>query len=632
LAKNLIKEEGMKDIDLDRKLAKDWREYLKDVWAMGGMLIWVWQEFITFKGKKLVKKMLWIRTVVYMINVANPWVLSMVFDGLNPENPQLFMVARGLALCGLAIYFGHFLNYKQMSYQELLFGENFCPLVERTTELFLEKSVGTHMDEGNLLNKTNVKKGHERVSQLKNLILFDGTESILELIFPFLALWFLDWKIALAISGMLIIHLGWSLILNQKVLGEGIPIDRKFRSMDRYRDERLDQYERVKNNAKEEDELKTLTRMAEEVINLDRKLWLWHLGQVMMRGVIDYSFLIAAMIYGAYKVWHGEMTLGLLFPLYSWTRQLADNLWRIGHIEKEINFITPAILAVKEALTMPIGLDIAKEPKHLSKETSCRIEFKNVSYIYSEQKEQKGKIRGAIPVLRNISFIIEPEERVALIGPTGVGKTTIIKLLLRHMEPTSGSILIDGIDLRELDLDSWLRLVGYISQEPQILSGTIRYNLLYGLSEKEKAKVSDDELWKIMRLLQIDFEARLTHGLKTVVGPRGIKLSGGQAQRVMIGAAVMKNPRFMIIDEATSSLDSTTEKLVQEGLKKVLTKNRGALVIAHRLGTVRSCNKFIMLSGNGHGSEIVAIANSFEELAENFSEFRILAQDQGIVL
>jgi ABC-type multidrug transport system fused ATPase/permease subunit len=201
------------------------------------------------------------------------------------------------------------------------------------------------------------------------------------------------------------------------------------------------------------------------------------------------------------------------------------------------------------------------------------------------------------------------------------------------MDPTEGRILIDGVDLRDVDLGSWLTQIGYVAQQFEVFNGTIRYNLTYGLSEERKRTITDEDIWKMMRTLQIDFGDRLVDGLDTLIGFNGIKLSGGQNQRLMIGAAALKEPRFMIIDEATSSLDATTERLVQQGLEKVLV-NCGALIVTHRLNTVRRiCNRFILLDRvEGAGGSIHAVADSFEALAEISPAFRLLATDQGIEL
>jgi ABC-type lipoprotein export system ATPase subunit len=160
---------------------------------------------------------------------------------------------------------------------------------------------------------------------------------------------------------------------------------------------------------------------------------------------------------------------------------------------------------------------------------------------------------------------------VALLGASGAGKTTVMRKLLRFDDPTSGCVLIDGIDLRTIRQASWRRGIGYIPQQAQVFDGSIRYNLTYRLKTEERAKITDAELWKLMQLLQIDFKDRLTHGLDTIVGKNGIKLSGGQAQRLMIGAAVIKRPWLLVVDEATSSLDSATEHEVQARLATVLS-------------------------------------------------------------
>ena len=240
---------------------------------------------------------------------------------------------------------------------------------------------------------------------------------------------------------------------------------------------------------------------------------------------------------------------------------------------------------------MPVGLQPVHHPIRMTASQSFRIEFQNVGYHYDHQAADKDPI----PTLEDISFTIEPGEKVALIGPSGVGKSTIMKLLLRYMEPTEGRILIDGVDLRKLDLQSWLLNIGYVAQQFEVFNGTIRYNLTYGLTEERKKTVTDDEIWAVMRTLQIDFGDRLVDGLETRIGYNGIKLSGGQNQRLMIGSAALKEPKFMIIDEATSSLDATTERLVQDGLEKVLDQC-GALIVTHRLNTVRRiCDRFILM-------------------------------------
>ncbi|MCD4761883.1 ABC transporter ATP-binding protein/permease [bacterium] len=619
------------DIDYDRKIATNLREYVGEAKRMKEMFIWIWQEFTNKKSKKYAKKMFWVMLIRNFCNVSIWPAIGVAFNGLVIRDLGQIQIGSALFIGILTIktLVGHF----GMTYRELLLGENLFMLDQKSTSLFFEKSLGTHISADNLLNEANVKKGYERFNQLKDMILFEGVESLQLLMLTIMAMLVIDWKISIMVVLLLVIYLGWSLFLNQKTLEVCIPLDIKWRSYNRYRVERWNMVERVKTNNKEEDELKEMTRQFYEIIKPDRKFWLWFIGQLTKRGIVKSIFCVVIIVYAIYETWHGHMSIGVIVPLTSWTIQLTDNLWQIGHIEHQVNFLTPPILAMKEALSLPIGLKEAKNPIKLSHNNTCRVEFINVSHSYEEVLPQSGGRAARVPVLDNISFTVEAGEKVAIVGESGAGKTTIKNLLMRYMDPSAGKILINGIDLTEIKIGSWLEQVGYVPQFHQIMDGTIHYNLLYGLRDKGKNKVDDKQIAEIVNRLQIDFGDRLVHGLNTEVGRNGIKLSGGQAQRVMIGSAVSKNPNFMIIDEATSSLDATTEKLVQAGMKKILTKNLGAIIITHRLNTVRRiCDKFIMLSGNGQGSQIMAMANSFEELARLAPDFKRLARDQDIIL
>ena len=272
-------------------------------------------------------------------------------------------------------------------------------------------------------------------------------------------------------------------------------------------------------------------------------------------------------------------------------------------------------------------MSVLEKPTHVSDSPTAtdlvpnggvKLAFERITHSYP-----KGE-----PVLRDVSFEVGKGEIVALVGPSGSGKSTLEALAMRFMDPDSGRIVVNGQDLREIKVDSWMRAVGFIPQHSQILDGTVRDNLLYGLHEEELAgKDWEAELQNLLAKLRIDFGKRPVgeNPLDIVVGRDGVKLSGGQAQRLMIGAAVLKKPRFMIIDEATSSLDSTTEKAVLLGLDELL-KGVGTLVIAHRLSTVRRANKIVVLSGG----KIESVANSFRELHDQSPTFRRMADDQDL--
>ncbi len=212
------------------------------------------------------------------------------------------------------------------------------------------------------------------------------------------------------------------------------------------------------------------------------------------------------------------------------------------------------------------------------------IEFVNVSFSYNDSTE----------VLKNINLTIKPGQTIALVGPSGGGKTTFCSLIPRFYEVNEGSILIDGCDIKTITLESLRQNIGVVQQDVYLFSGTIKENILYG-----RPGASDEEVEKAARLANAhSFIMELEKGYDTFVGERGVKLSGGQKQRVSIARAFLKNPPILILDEATSALDNESERLVQDSLRE-LAKGRTTLVIAHRLSTIRNADRIIVLTANG---------------------------------
>lgn len=208
------------------------------------------------------------------------------------------------------------------------------------------------------------------------------------------------------------------------------------------------------------------------------------------------------------------------------------------------------------------------------------VEFDHVSFAYDN----------GIPVLRDISFQISPGEMAALVGATGSGKSTIASLLMRFYDATEGSIRIDGVDIRDCTLLSLREQIGVVPQDTMLFSGTLRDNIRYGSRGATEAEIEE-----AARLANAwEFIERQSHGLDTLVGERGVRLSGGQRQRISIARAILRNPKILILDEATSSLDAHAEAEVQRGLQNLI-RNRTTLVIAHRLSTVRSADQILVL-------------------------------------
>ncbi len=212
------------------------------------------------------------------------------------------------------------------------------------------------------------------------------------------------------------------------------------------------------------------------------------------------------------------------------------------------------------------------------------VEFDDVSFSYG----------GETAALSHVSFSVNPGEKVALVGPSGSGKTTLINLIPRFYELTSGSIRIDGHDVREMNLTDLRSQIGIVPQEVVLFAGTIEDNIRYG-----KLEATHDEIVEAARMANaLTFVGQLEHGFSTEIGERGVQLSGGQRQRLAIARAILRNPRILLLDEATSALDSESELMVQEALDRLM-QGRTSFIIAHRLSTVYRCDKIFVLERGG---------------------------------
>jgi ATP-binding cassette subfamily B protein len=250
--------------------------------------------------------------------------------------------------------------------------------------------------------------------------------------------------------------------------------------------------------------------------------------------------------------------------------------------------------------------NLRNERQRWPKEFKGKIEFRDVTFAYENGEKNRPL------VLKNLNFTVEPNQKVALVGPTGCGKTTIAKLLLLLYEPQQGTILLDGKNIQDYPLEELRRKIGYIEQDVYLFSQTIHENIAFG-----NQTARSDEIINVAKFAQVDdFVQNLSDGYNTIVGERGTRLSGGEKQRVAIARAFLTNPAILILDDSVSAIDSETEEKIGKAMEKIM-KNRTTLIITHRLHTIRTSDKILVLK---HGS-IVAEGNH-SELFQSSEDYR----------
>ncbi len=293
---------------------------------------------------------------------------------------------------------------------------------------------------------------------------------------------------------------------------------------------------------------------------------------------------LLVLVFGAWLTFNNRLSYGELVSFILLMNVLTNPINKITAL---LEMYPKGMAGFKRFTEMlDVDPDVQDRPDAIEVDTlKGDIEFKNVTFSYEENKE---------PVLKNINLQINFGETVALVGPSGAGKTTISSLIPRFYDVDDGSIFIDGIDIRDMTKQSLRKNIGVVQQDVFLFTGTLKENIAYGNLE-----ATDEEIYEAARRAHMEeFINELPDGYDTQVGERGLKLSGGQKQRIAIARMFLKNPPILILDEATSALDTETEMIIQESLNE-LAKDRTTIVIAHRLATIKNADRILVVTKNG---------------------------------
>jgi ABC-type transport system involved in Fe-S cluster assembly fused permease/ATPase subunit len=425
-----------------------------------------------------------------------------------------------------------------------------------------------------------LERGRNAIETIERMVILQLLPTIVEVALIAAVLFYqFDWRYVLAILVTVAFYMWFTYVATEW----RISIRRRMNDSDNDANTKaidsLLNYETVKYFAAEERETKRYDRSMERYerasVSSYVSLNVLNAGQA----VIFTIGLAMTMVMCAYGVRHGTNTVGDFVMINAMMIQLYQPLNFMGMVYREIKQATIDIETMFNILQKPAEIVDRPDAKPLAVRAGG-IRFENVSFAYEPAR----------PILKGITFEVPVGKTVAIVGPSGAGKSTISRLLFRFYDVSSGRILIDGQDVRGVTQRSLRAAIGMVPQDTVLFNDTIRYNIRYGRWE-----ATDAEVEEAARLAQIDDFIRMSpHGYETEVGERGLKLSGGEKQRVAIARTILKAPPILLLDEATSALDSHTEREIQDALELV-SQDRTTLVIAHRLSTIVSADEIIVL-------------------------------------
>ena len=529
--------------------------------------------------------------MVFMIlskvaTVYVPIVYGRIIDTMTPKDLTAFVVPIALILAYGAIRIG-----------SAGFGEIrdalFASVQQRAVRLLALRtfrhlhavSLRFHLDRQTGGLSRVIDRGVLGMQSVLRLAVFNVVPTALELVMVTAIIWHMfDWRYAVVTCLAVVVYVAFTAVLagrrgRYRRTMNDTDNDASTKSLDS-----LINYETVKYFGNEEHEAQrydhALARYERAAVRVQVSLNALNLGQAAIIAV----GLTLIMLLAASGMRDGSMTVGKFVVVNTYLMQLYQPL----------NFLGVVYMTIKQGLVdmeqmfalLRVSQEIRDKPgakaltAHLSEGSAGEVIFQDVRFGYQANRA----------ILKGVSFTVPAGGKLAIVGPTGAGKSTINRLLYRFYDVTAGRILIDGQDLRDVTQDSLRQAIGVVPQDTVLFNDTIRYNIGYG-----RPGASQDDIERAAKLAQVhDFVLKLPEGYDTKVGERGLKLSGGEKQRVAIARTILKDPRILILDEATSALDTRTEQEIQSALN-VVSSRRTTLVIAHRLSTVVDADEIIVL-------------------------------------
>ena len=518
-----------------------------------------------------------------LIKLVSPFLLKIIIDTLTSSGIAelkllLWLVAGMLAAEEFQSVVGWVTN--RLIIKVILEIEYYLPVSAQKKMMFL--SLGYHERENTGNKITKVQRGVEHITNLIENLFWEILPTCLQLVITVVTLFFVDWRFSVAFFVFFPVFFYLTYRVNFKLKSRRQEMHRKWEEASGKMAQSILNINAVQSFVQEERETKEYQGIRDVILTNESYVWNKVMNFVMTRDFIINSGRLTTLMMGIWLVYNGLTTIGTLVFVFTISEKAFFSMFRLSRFYDRIEHsLEPVERFISLAKEEPEIKNPARglKPKNIKGE----VEFQNVAFAYHG---------GQRKALNGVSFHIPAGSRAAFVGPSGGGKTTIARLIYRHFDPFFGRVLLDGCSLRDYDLYHFRRAIAIVPQEVEIFSARVRDNIAYA-----SPGASLSEIKKAAQIANADeFINNLKDGYDTEVGERGIRLSGGQRQRVGIARAILAKPKILIFDEATSNLDSYSEKLIQEAMERV-SERRTVIIIAHRLSTIRHADQIFVLEG-----------------------------------
>lgn len=567
-----------------------------------------------------------ISLVVQLIGAFSPYLFGKSVDAVIHKNTHLTVVYVLLAF--LLTFFQEQIAWWFKESFEL---KHLDDHVQRAFSIkALEKlfgfSIGQHLNEHSGVRQGIVTKGQSSLINLMYTLLYSIVPNILQIIVITTILVIFDWRIATVEICFVILYLLFAFKVNKNFFPKIEAVRKKNQSTNKSESEFYRNAPLVIAEGQEQKAIGHFSSISKSSSLFSTHTWLQYLRPYYLSRSLITIGQYAMLGLGVYLILIGEHSTGMFVTLFAWSGTIFGNLTMIVNNQRSVLSQVVEIKKFFELLEIKPDID-PNENGQIIKNLEGKIDFRNVSFAYpyrhssTEEQDEPEEDKKEEHAIESINFTIPAGAKVGFVGASGSGKSTIVNLMRRYYDVTEGEILIDGINIKSLDL-KWLRSnIGNVEQKIDLFDESIKENILFGLPIG--TKISEEKLSKTVHDASLDdFITKLKdHGLDTVIGEGGIKVSGGERQRIGIARALIKDPKILIFDEATSALDSINEKLIHEAINRS-AEGRTTIMIAHRLSTVMDADIIFVVSegkivDSGTHKELEARCKEYQDLIKN---------------